>query len=120
MNQAFRLSLKPELLDQTIAVDGFPVERRPEGDGFAHLDPLLELRLLKLHADPLLQRVHVPCGIQPQDRDDAAIGRAQTFDAFHRRGLAGAVRPDQAEYFPRLNVERDLVHGDSPAVRLPD
>ena len=114
------LVAQAELLDQAIAVHRLPIERRPEADGFPDLDPLLELRLLELHADPLLQRVDVPSGIQAQDRDGAAIGRAQTLDALHRRGLAGAVRPDQPEDFPRLHVERDLVHGDGPAVRLPD
>ena len=114
------LVAQAELLDQTVAVDRLPVQGRPEFDRFPDLDPLLELRLLQLHADALLQRVHVSRRIQPQHGDGAPVGRAQTFDALHRRGLAGAVRPDQAEYLTRLNVERDLVDGHRPAVRLPD
>jgi hypothetical protein len=109
-----------ELLDQAIAFNRFPIQRRPEGDGFPYLDALLELRLLKLHADSLLQLVHVAPGIQPQNGDGAPIGRAQTFDALHRGGLAGAVRTDQPEYFAALNVERDAGHGHGLAVGLPD
>src|SRR5207245_10900101 len=92
----------------------------PEADRFAYFDSLLKLSLLKLHANPLLQRVHVSPGIQSQNRDETPIRSTQTIDALHGRGLASPVRPDQAEYFSSMNVERDVVHGDSPAVRLAD
>ncbi len=109
-----------ELLDQPIAVHVFSVERRPEADGFAQLDSFLELGLLKLYADPLLQRVHVAPGIQPENRDETTIRGAQAVDALHGRGLPGPVRPNQAEYFPQLNVEGDIVYGDGATVGLPD
>jgi hypothetical protein len=57
---------------------------------------------------------------QAQDRDGASIGRAETFNALHRGGLASAVGSDQTKYFPRLNVERDVVQSDGPTVGLPD
>ena len=58
--------------------------------------------------------------IEPQDRDGAAIRCAQALDALHRRRLAGAVRPDQAEDLAFFDVERHLVHGDDAAVGLAD
>ena len=47
-------------------------------------------------------------------------GAREALDALHRRGLAGAVRPDQAEDLALLHVERDVVDGDRPAVGLAD
>ncbi len=110
-----------ELLQQPIGVDGLlAVERRPEIDGLPYLDPLLQLCLLQLHANPLLQRVDVADRIHAEHRDRPSIRRAQPFDALHRRRLAGAVRPDQAEDLAVVNVERDLVDGDGRAVGLAD
>ena len=34
------------------------VERRPQVHGFPHFDPLLQLRLLQLHANAVLQRAY--------------------------------------------------------------
>ena len=105
MNQAFRLSLKPSWSSRRSLSSGLAVQGRPEAYRFAHLDPLLELRLLKLHADPLLQGVSLSRRIQSEDRDGAAIGCAETLDALHRRGLAGAVWSDQPENLSGLHFE---------------
>ena len=111
---------QPELLDQAIAVNVGSIEGRPQADGFGNLDSLLKLRLLKLHANPLLQRVPVPSRIEPEDRDDSTIGRAQSVCALHGRRLAGAVRSDQPEYFAGLDVEGDPIDGDGAPVPLSD
>ena len=62
------LVAQTELLDQRSPSTRLPVERRPEADGFPHLDALLELRLLELHADALLQRVDVADWDRGQER----------------------------------------------------
>ena len=118
MNQASRFSPRPSCSSSAIAVDGRPVQRRPQADGLAHRDSLLQLGVLELHADPLLERVGLPHRIEPEHRDDAAIGRAQPLDAFHRGGLAGAVRADQPEDLGRLHREGHVVHGHGAAVGL--
>ena len=48
----------------------------------------------------------------------AGIGRAQAGDERHRGGLAGAVRPEQAEELAAREVERDAVEGGERAVAL--
>src|SRR5262245_20830548 len=95
------------------------VERSPEIDGLPHFDPLLELRLLELNADALLERIDVAKWIEAEDRDRSAIRDTQALDALERRGLAGAVRSDQAEDLAVVDLERHLVDGDRPAVGLP-
>ncbi len=99
-----------QLVEQPFAVDCFSViERGPEVDGFPNFDPLLQLRLLELHTDAVLQLVNVLEGIQAQHRDDAAVGRAQTLDAFHRGGFSRAVGTDQAKNLAVVHVERHVV-----------
>ena len=59
-----------QLLEQPIAIaDGLLVERRPQVDRLPHLDPLLQVRLLQLHADPLLQLIDIAKRIEPEHRD---------------------------------------------------
>src|SRR5512141_2059799 len=79
-----RLALfrETELIEQVFAVHRLRIERRPEVDGLPDLDPLLELRLLKLYADPILQRVDVAERIQRKHRDRAGVRSPQAFDAF--------------------------------------
>ena len=54
----------------------------------------------------------------PRTRDAAGRRREQARDAADRRGLARAVRPEQAEDLPGLRGEGDVVHGDEIAVTL--
>ena len=89
-------------------------------DGLPHLDAFLELRLLELDADTLLQLIDIAKRVEAQHRDRTAVRFPDTLDALQRRGLAGAVRSDQAEDFAILNVERDLIDGDGPSVGLAD
>src|ERR1700691_716313 len=84
-----------KLFEQPFTLARFPaVKRSPEVHRFPHFDPLLQLCLLELDANPLLQLVNVAEGIKAQYRDGAPVGRAQTLDALHRGGLSCAVRPD--------------------------
>ena len=83
-----------------------------------HLDALLQVRLLQLHANRLLQRVDVADGIEPQYGHRSTIGPPQALDALHRRGLASPVGPDEAEDLAVVHVERHVVDGDEAAVRL--
>ena len=112
---------KAELFEQAIAVaDGLLVERRPQVNGFPHLDAFLQVRLLQLHADALLQLVDIGERIEAQHRDRAPIGLANPLDALHRRGLAGAVGTDQAEDLAVVDLERHVVDRDGLAVGLAD
>ena len=106
-----------ELLEQGATVDRARVERRPEIDRFPDADTLLQLRLLELDADALLQRLGVAGGIEAQHRGAPRVGLANALDAFHGRGLAGAVGPDEPEDLALEHLEGDVVdrHGGAVA-----
>src|SRR5206468_12534092 len=107
-----------ELSEQLATVDRARVERRPEIDRFPDADALLQLRLLELDTDPLLQRVGVTCGIEAEHRGAPRVGLANAFDTFHRRGLAGAVGPDEPEDLALEHIEGDVVDRHGGAVPL--
>src|SRR5688500_11920245 len=57
-----------KLIEQPMPVGALPpVQRRPEIDRFPDLDPLLQLRLLQLHADALLKLVGVATRVQSKN-----------------------------------------------------
>src|SRR5688572_27449392 len=108
-----------QLVEKPISVRALPaVQRRPEVDRFPDLDSLLQLRLLKLHADTLLQGVSVAARIQAEHRHRAAIRRPHAFHALHRRRLAGAVGSEKAEDLAIADVERHVVNRDGASVGL--
>jgi hypothetical protein len=78
------------------------------------------MRLLELHAETALKGMRVFDGVQPEDFDLAAVGPPQPFHALHRRGLAGAVRANQAENLPAGDLEGHVVHRDRFAIGLPN
>ena len=121
MNQALRLSVRPSCSSSRSPSSGFlPIERSPQVDRLPHLDALLQLRLLQLHADAVLQFVDVAEGVEPQNRDGAAIGLAQSLNALHCGGFSGAVWPDQAEDLTLVYFKRGLGYSDRPAVAFAD
>src|SRR5262249_50843234 len=85
---------------------------------FLHLDALLQLRFLQLHANALLETTHVAERIEAEHGNLARVGRAQPFSAFQRGGLAGAVGADQAEDLAGLDVEGHVVDRKRRAVGL--
>ena len=112
---------KAKLFEQPFAVYRILlVKGSPEVDRLPHFDPLLQLRLLQLNSNPLLQLVNVVKGIKTQHRDGAPVGRAQTLDALHGRGLSRAVRPDQTKDLTVVNLKRYLVDRHGRAVGFPD
>ena len=87
-----------QLLEQAIAVaDRLLVERRPQVDRLPHLDALLQVRLLQLHADPFLQLIDVAKRIEAQHRD-ACRDRAGASPSTHSMVVVlpapfGPIRP---------------------------
>src|SRR5690242_6770823 len=105
-----RLSGQAPALEQLVPVGRVRVERGVQLERLAYLQLLLELGLLQLHADPLVQPAAVGQRVQAQDPHLAAVPPAQPLHAFHRGGLARAVRAQDAEDLPFVDVERDVVH----------
>jgi len=57
-------------------------------------------------------------GVEAQDAQFSGIGAAQPFDALDARGLARAVRADQAENLALIDFKRDRVDGNRRPVCL--
>ena len=55
---------------------------------------------------------------RPEHLHVARVGREQAFEDLDRRGLAGAVRAEQAEALAAPHRQREPVHGDHVAVAL--
>jgi len=50
---------------------------------------------------------------EPRDRRRAGRGRDECSECAHRRGLAGAVRPEEPEHLAIADLERDVLERDS-------
>jgi hypothetical protein len=92
-----------------------PVERCVQVEGLADPDLVRQLAVLQLHADQL---VMVTPRVPAKHAEHASVRGTQAGDAFHRRGLPGAVRPEDAEDLSGLNRERDIFHRDLGPVLL--
>ena len=62
-------------------------------------------------ADPFARRQLVGLRLFAEQPGPTFRGRQQARQHFHRRGLAAAVRAQEAEDFPTLDLEADPVHG---------
>ena len=96
-----------------------PLAEAPEQrEQLANRQFLGELCFLERDADPLTKRRSVALPGLAKDVDFARVAFEEAFTDFDGGGLAGAVRPDEAEAFlcPHLQVE--AVHGDHAAIRL--
>jgi hypothetical protein len=91
---------------------GEQIERLPD------LDAVGERRLLELAADAPSELLAVRARVQTQHADRAGIGRTQALEDLDRRGLAGAVRSDDAKDLVPLDAERQVIDGDDVTVGL--
>ena len=96
-----------------------PVVERPEQPQRL-LDGQLvgQLRFLELDAEPLAQLVLVRRPPQAEHLHLAGVRPEQAFEDLDRRGLAGAVRAEQAEALAAAHRQRQAVHGHHIAVAL--
>jgi hypothetical protein len=103
---------EPEPLDQLVRVGRGPVERGVQAQRLADPELVRQLAVLQLDPDQFAQLTVVALGVQAEYADPAAVRCAQAHDAFHGGGLAGPVRPEDAEDLPALNGERHVVDRD--------
>src|SRR5262249_33304285 len=81
-------------------------------DGVARRELIPELRPLTEHrADREAERLAVAPRHEPRDRRVAAAWRQDAGENLERRGLAGAVRPDERDALTRRDAERDPIDG---------
>jgi len=83
-----------------------------------HLHALGQVRLLELAADTAAELLRVGERVHAEDPHDPAVRPAQPREARDGRGLAGAVRAQQAEDLAAPHLEGDVLHRDGVAVHL--
>ena len=96
------------------------VEAAEERERLADGELVGKLRLLERDADPLSQRLRVALPRAAEHLDLAGVTVDQPLADLDGRGLAGAVRAEQAEALLRADVEVDAVDRHDVAVRLPE
>ena len=109
---------QPPLMQQRLPRHGARVEGAEQVQRLPHPDPFRQRRLLQLHADPFRQSGPITDRVHSQDRDAAAVRRAQADHALDRGGLAGAVGADDPEDLALVDGEGDLVDRHHLAVPL--
>jgi hypothetical protein len=57
----------------------------------------------------------MPCVDRPRNEIVPALGLSQSRDQVQQRGLAGTVRPDQADQLAFADRESHVAHGRQPA-----
>ena len=90
-----------------------PVQRGEVGELVVHAHLRVEAALLR-HVAEAGARLEID-GL-PAPADLAAVGLEHPEDDPHRRGLAGPVRPHEAEELSGLDAEGQVVEGDDVAV----
>src|SRR6185503_19668203 len=90
---------------QLVGRRALAIERREQRQRLARRDLVLERRGLERGADLLLDLHRPPARVEAAHLDRARVGLAQADHAFERRGLARAVRADQPEDLPVLDLE---------------
>jgi hypothetical protein len=84
----------------------------------AHRQLAVQVGLLRDDAEPRLDPTPLAGGVHAEHTQLAAADRRQAVDHLHRGRLAGAVRAQEAEADPGLDLELDPVHGRSRPVAL--
>src|SRR3954468_192034 len=79
-------------------------------DRLAHRGPRVEADALEHDSHPLLKRMVAALGVEAEHRHVAARSLAVALEDLDGRGLAGAVRPEQAEHLAARDLERHAAH----------
>ena len=97
------------------------VERLQDGDQVLLHRHLAEYRRLLRQVAQAAARaeVHRQAGhVLPAEQHPPGVRTHEADDAVERRGLAGAVRPEEPDHFPTLDVEGNVLDDGPPAVAL--
>ena len=88
-----------------------PVQPAEVGDVLARRELRVDARAVRQHADAPARRERVADDVDAVDRGGAAVGPQHGVEDAKRRGLAGAIRAEQAGDAPVAGLEADAVHG---------
>jgi hypothetical protein len=93
---------------------------RLDAQGLAHREERVEHQLLRHHAEHAPGTTIVHRHVGPQHRDRPPVGARQPGDHVDQRGLARAVRAEQAEELALADGEADAVQGQHRTKALLD
>jgi hypothetical protein len=94
------------------------VEAREEHQRLGDREQGVELTLLEDEPNPLAPCAGGPFGVCAEDRDLPAAPLAVALQDLDRRGLAGAVRTQEAENLARMNLEVEAAQDLDGAIAL--
>src|SRR5205085_872225 len=103
---------------QRLGVDAAVIEGGKQIQRFPHRDVLEEIGGLKANSDALLQVIYLNVGVVPENRYVAFGATPEALEDLDSGGLAGSVRPEQAEYFALIDFEVDAANSLDVAVAL--
>ena len=94
------------------------VQRPAEADRLFDAHPAVYVVILRHVADPLLHRHGLGQRVEPEHAGLAGRGRKHAHEHLDRGALARAVRADQAEGGPAVDLEREIIDGRGAAEPL--
>ena len=109
---------QPDEVEQPLGVVGVVVERGEQPQRFERPHARVQPALLEHHADARAQRGRVARRVEAEDPHRAGVGGAVALEDLDGRGLARAVRPEQAEHLADADREVEPVDGRAIAVAL--
>src|SRR4029079_15748565 len=105
-------------LDELVRRPALAVEAAEEVEDLNDVELRVEGGGLERDADPGLDRIRIGDDVDAEDPHGARIGLPQALEDLHGRGLAGAVRAEQAEHGSGPDLEADAVDGARRAIAL--
>ena len=114
-----QIELEQEMIDPLAERrPGKAVEMALMFEILAHPQFLVEARRLENDADPAAQRAGVAEQIEPQNGGRAAAWPNERRQNAEKRGLAAAVRSEQAKDLARRDAKRDVIEREAIAVAM--
>ena len=111
---------EPEALEQFSGRPRLGIERPEQVEGLARGDLGREPALLQLHPDEMPEPGVLAGQVDAGDGDGAGIGRTQTADRLHQRGLARTVGAEDADDLALGDIEVDAAQDLARAIGLVD
>ena len=117
LQHALKVQARDRIVEAPLAKVAFEVTHvRNEFEELVHAHLAVARRAFRQVAhDPLgLQRLLLD--VEAADRGAARSRRKEAGEHLHRGRLAGAVRAEEAEHLPRLDLEADAIDGSEAAI----
>ena len=109
---------QPDQVEQLVGVARRGMEAGVQAEDLAGPGLRIDAAGLEHEADAGPQRGPVPCRVQAQDPNLAAVGAPVALEDLHGRRLAGPVRPEEGKALAAADLEREPGDDGPPVVAL--